>query len=571
MLQAPLSKATSNKYILYFLIGWTVLNALQAATLGLHADEAYYWVYSRFLDWGYYDHPPMVALFIRIGDAILGNELGLRLMTVVTSTLSVYLLWLIARKYEADVRWFMLLLTGILAFHIYGFTTTPDAPLLFFTILFYYIYQQYLQKDSWLLALLLAVVVTLLLYSKYHCILLIFFTLLANPGMFKRLSFYVIPVIAVMLYLPHILWQADHNYPSASYHLFERSAESYDFARTYMYVPLQLLMAGPLISWFLFYYAFGKSVKDDFTRCLTFNGIGIFVFFWLNTIKGNVQPHWTLIGLVPLLLLTLIRLKQRSFQPTWFYQLALINAGLIVLFRLLLVAGIPAVKHWAPVKNYFYYDEWARQIKQKVGNNYVIMPVGFQSASKYNYYTRSLKGFAYDVFDYRRTQYDIWPIEDSMQNKKAFYMAPFPLIGYKTDSIKTVTDTWYGLWVNKVRSYQKIDIKTNNYKVTAQAGQVVSFKLEINNPYNKKVDFNHNTIPDEVALRACFYHDDDQPQIQKAGSSFNQISILPHQKAYYTFTFTAPIKKGRYDLVFSIRTTPFPGGRNSRAINFTVQ
>jgi hypothetical protein len=21
-------------------------------------DEAYYWVYSKFLDWGYFDHPP---------------------------------------------------------------------------------------------------------------------------------------------------------------------------------------------------------------------------------------------------------------------------------------------------------------------------------------------------------------------------------------------------------------------------------------------------------------------------------------------------------------------------------
>ncbi|MFD1257378.1 ArnT family glycosyltransferase [Mucilaginibacter terrae] len=571
MLLAPLNKATSNKYILYFLIGWTVLNVLQAATLGVHADEAYYWVYSRFLDWGYYDHPPMVALFIRIGDSLITNELGLRLLTVITSTLSVYLLWLIARKYEADARWFMLLLAGILALHIYGFTTTPDAPLLFFTILFYYVYQQYLQKDSWLLALLLAVVVTLLLYSKYHSILLIFFTLLANPGMFKRLSFYVIPVIAVVLYLPHILWQVEHNYPSASYHLFERSAESYDFARTYMFVPLQLLIAGPLISWFLFYYAFGKSVNDDFTRCLTFNGIGIFIFFWLITIKGNVQPHWTLIGLVPLLLLTLIRFKQSGFQPLWFYRLAFINAGLIVLFRILLVAGIPAVKNWEPVKNYFHYDEWTRQIKQKVGDNYVIMPVGFQSASKYNYYTRSLKGFAYDVFDYRRTQYDIWPIEDSMQNKRAFYMAPFPLHGLKTDSIKTITDNWYGIWVNKVRSYQKIDIKTDSSKITAKPGQTIKLKLEIYNPYSKTVNFSNTTVPNEVALRACFYHHNEQPQIQKAGESFNHIRILPHQKASYTFTFTAPVKKGRYDLVFSIRTTPFPGGRNSRAIKFTVQ
>ena len=29
--------------------------------LQLHPDEAYYWLWSRYLDWSYFDHPPMVA------------------------------------------------------------------------------------------------------------------------------------------------------------------------------------------------------------------------------------------------------------------------------------------------------------------------------------------------------------------------------------------------------------------------------------------------------------------------------------------------------------------------------
>src|SRR5882757_3122251 len=86
------------KLIWYFLIGWTILNAVQAYTLEIHADEAYYWLYSKFLDWGYFDHPPMVAIFIRIGDSIIHSEFGVRLMTVLSSTLSVYVLWRIAKK-----------------------------------------------------------------------------------------------------------------------------------------------------------------------------------------------------------------------------------------------------------------------------------------------------------------------------------------------------------------------------------------------------------------------------------------------------------------------------------------
>ncbi|WP_345949051.1 glycosyltransferase family 39 protein [Mucilaginibacter sp. PAMB04274] len=571
MFNTTLSKNTSAKYITYFILGWTVLNLLQAATLGIHSDEAYYWMYSRFLDWGYYDHPPMVALFIRMGDALIPNELGLRLMTVISSSLSAYLLWLIARRYRADARWFVILFCGVFAFNIYGFTTTPDAPLLLFSVLFYYVYQQYLEKDSWPLALLLGVVIALLLYSKYHGVLLLFFTLLANLKVLKRLTFWVIPVLTVLLYLPHILWQVNHGYPSVNYHLFERSSAVYEFSRTLQYIPAQLLMAGPLVGWLLFYYSSRVKVKDAFIRCLVFNAAGMFIFFWLNTAKGNVQPHWTLIGFVPLLLLVLIRLKQTIVQPVWAYRLAFINAAIIVLFRVMLIAGVPFVKNLPTVKNYFYHDEWAAHIKQKAGNNYVIMPLGFQPASKYNYYTRSLKGFSYDVFDYRRTQYELWPIEDSLQHKKAYYLVTYPLHGPGVDSINTKLGMWYGKWVNNVRTYQKIDILSDRYKVTARPGEAVTFKLQLVNPYSYTVNFGGTRQKDSTVLRACFYEGEEQAILRRADPSFNQLIIPSHQKANYTLTVKAPNVKGKYDLIFSIRTTPFPGGRNSRIVTFTVQ
>jgi hypothetical protein len=127
------------------------------------------------------------------------------------------------------------------------------------------------------------------------------------------------------------------------------------------------------------------------------------------------------------------------------------------------------------LENYYHHDEWAQQVKQKVGNAYVIMPVGFQPASKYNYYTHSLKAFAYDEAYYRRTQYDIWPIEDSIQHKRAYYMSPYYDPQVHTDSMDTPTGKWYGGWVNNVRSYQKIDIRNNTYKLQAKPGQEVTF------------------------------------------------------------------------------------------------
>ena len=67
-----------------FYVNWLILNLFQATTTGLLDDEAYYWVYSRFPDWGYFDHPPMVALLIKAGYTIFANPLGVRLFIVLT-------------------------------------------------------------------------------------------------------------------------------------------------------------------------------------------------------------------------------------------------------------------------------------------------------------------------------------------------------------------------------------------------------------------------------------------------------------------------------------------------------
>lgn len=494
----------SNKPIWYFLLFWTIFNTIQAGTLELHPDEAYYWMYSRLLDWGYFDHPPMVAVFIRLGDSIMHNELGLRLFTIIVSSASIYLLWLTLKRYAVEARWFILVVPGILILHIYGFTTTPDSPLFFFTALFYYIYQRYLTDDKIKWALLLAVIIAGLLYSKYHGLLLIVFTVLANIKLFKRRSFYLIPVLSAILYIPHVLWQIQHHYPSINYHLYERSADTYDPVTTLLYFPGQLLMAGPLIGWFLFYLAVTIKVKDDFIRCLLVNFIGTVLFFLLNTVKGEVQSHWTLIAFAPLVMLVMIRFKQTGSFPRWFARLAVVNIVLIMALRIALIIGPGFITKSSRFQTYYGYRQWARQLKQQAGNNYVIFISGFQDASKYNYYTNSLKGFSYDAAEYRRTQFDIWPIEDSMQHKRALYTMDFKGGSLQPDSFKTVRGKWYGTWVNDTRTFQKVNIQTTQDKIKAAPGQQVVFNLSVTNPYAWPINFKSEGYPHEVALFACF-------------------------------------------------------------------
>lgn len=562
---------TADKYVWYFLLIWTFLNVIQAYFLELHADEAYYWVYSKFLDWGYFDHPPMVAIFIRIGDSLLNNALGLRLMTVITSTISLYVLWLILRKYAIAAKWFIIVVSGILIFHVYGFTSTPDAPLFLFAALFFFFYQRYTETDKMSLAVAIGLVLVGLLYSKYHGVLLVFFTLLSNPKLFARKSLYVIAVIVVMGYLPHIIWQVQHDYPSVNYHLFDRSSEHYESEFTVGYLLGQLLVAGPLVGWFWFYRVIKVKSNDVFVRGLLFNFYGILGFFLFSTLKGNVQPQWTLVAYLPLLLLTLISLKQMERIPRWVLPLSVLNLLLILFVRIGLLFNLPVLNKISVLKKYHGNKEWALNLKEKAGDAYIIFYDGFQEPSKYNYYTNSLKGFTYDSKTYRKTQYDIWPIEDSLQHQRVYIALEHPVPGITTDSIPTPKKMFFGGWIDEVRTYQKVKIEVPSYKLDVKPGEAVRMELTISNPYAFPIDFGDAGYKHHAFLKACFLQDGNEVSVQTAGDDFNKIHLLPGQQIGYPMTIYAPSQKGNYELVFSIQTSPFPGPRNNRFIKFNVE
>lgn len=111
-----------------FLLFFTAAHLVLAAFLPLVSDELYYWAWSKNLSLSYFDHPPMIAYWIRIGTALFGDgALGVRFVSVLSSTLSLLLLvgiW-------GEGRWLLLfsLTPGVLFGTLFA---TPDLPLFFF-------------------------------------------------------------------------------------------------------------------------------------------------------------------------------------------------------------------------------------------------------------------------------------------------------------------------------------------------------------------------------------------------------------------------------------------------------
>ena len=294
-------------------------------------------------------------------------------------------------------------------------------------------------------------------------------------------------------------------------------------------------------------------------------------FFLANTIKGGVEAHWTLIAFVPLVILALIYISQSAKPYKWLRILAIVNIVFIVGLRIGIMFGPDILKKPAQLKSYYGFKDWAHKVKQKAGNSYVVFSEGFQNPGKYDFYNNTTKGFSYDARDYRRTQFSIWPIEDSLQHKRVYLVLNYYSKGIATDTIKNEAGTWFGGWVDDVRTYQKINIDAGVTTFTAKPGQKVKFDLSISNPYPFAVNFTNSGYKHPVVLETCFFEHTTPVSIQPTDGAFNKIALGTNQSANYRVTATAPTVKGTYDLFFSIRTEPFTGSRNSSIIKFVVE
>src|ERR1700726_4706044 len=142
-----------------------------AAWTPLTFDEAYYWMWSKHLAGGYYDHPPGVALVIRLGTMISGDtELGVRLVSVLLALPMSWAVFRAASILFGGVRvaaTAAIFLNVTLMAAVGTLIVTPDAPLLVASSFVLFCLAKVLEtgRGAWWLAVGAAVGAALL--SKY--------------------------------------------------------------------------------------------------------------------------------------------------------------------------------------------------------------------------------------------------------------------------------------------------------------------------------------------------------------------------------------------------------------------
>lgn len=308
--------ADAPKWVLFLLLAIVAGNIAGLFLVGAHTDETYYWVWSRRLDFGYYDHPPLVAWMIRLFSEILGQGLaGLRAPAVLAWCASAFAVFRLARtRYtHPAAAWLALLVMASLpifqvGFHIVG----PDSPLMLFTSLTYYFAGRAMTDDSARYWFYTGAAVGLALLGKYTAILLpgiIFIALLAhrdNRSLLARPAPWLALALAAVIFSPVVIWNAQNDWISFAYQWGHGTATDRGFSISKLldYLAQQMSAVSPWVFVAMAFATFrpGRypSSATDRLRPLLVTGFWLpLVFFAITGSMSTSMHNWPVIAYVP--------------------------------------------------------------------------------------------------------------------------------------------------------------------------------------------------------------------------------------------------------------------------------
>ena len=501
---------------------WFIINLLQGVFTAIHEDEAYYALFGEHLAWGYFDHPPMVALMTILSSHLFSGTLGVRFCTIIVSCFTLLILWHLLGETKPDknkVFLFFVLVFSVLIVNLYGFVTTPDAALLLFSALFLLTYQRYLNDNSWKNALLMGLLMALMVYSKYHAFLLLGLIVLSNLKLLKDGKFYVACLIALALLTPHILWQVNADFPSFRYHLSGRS-EPFRWSYFLEYLPNQLLVFNPFVFGAVVYVLckapegmsyrtflpidslrlkprndMGRKASVSmpselvFERGLKFILIGFVVFFWLMSFRGHVEQHWTAVGAISAVVLL--------------YRNALVDHKLmkyikrVVAPSLLLVLAIRIAMLTPMAVPFGFCQDTSRYeaIASEAGTYPVAFRGSFQQPALYHYFTGNESSTLRCYYD-RKTQYDLWQFDTAWIGQPVYVDGIGHMEHFQS--------------ANRLEMEFRITNKDENQPMTFRTDEPIHIDFSVHNSYPHAIDFQSEMLlklllVDDNKVRYCSY------------------------------------------------------------------
>ena len=413
-----------------------LLRVLYAAQVELLPEETYYWNYSRHLDIGYLDHPPMVAWLIRLGTAMLGNtEFGVRFGALCCGAATGFFIYRLTRNLfgETSALLAVAMAQVLPFFFLSGLLMTPDAPLTAaWAASLFFLERAYIAGSAraWLGA---GLAMGLGLISKYTIGLLgvacLAFMLVDPPSRrwFRRWEPYAAVLIAAAAFAPVLIWNAENHWASFAFQTSRRLAEAPRFSlhklvggALVLLTPVGLVAAGTAMCGII-----RAERSRRFLQVAVLIPMSVFALF---SLRHEVKLDWTgapWAAALPLMACGLAeanggggrRWLRFVWPPTMLLMMLFYGAALYYL-----ILGVPGIGYWGhtelvPVEWHDFgrqIDGVADRLRSKYGDRLLVVGMDrYAIASELAFYSKnqaqSVAGTSSDhLFDGVGLMYERW-------------------------------------------------------------------------------------------------------------------------------------------------------------------
>ena len=326
-------------------------------------------MYAQYLQWNYFDHPPMVGCLIRFTTANLffDNELFIRLGAIISAAITTWFIFLSGKRLNNGY-------TGFLAAIIYtcsiygsiiaGTFILPDSPqmicwsaalLLLIRISRYTNINRTKKRDLLLFGLIAGIGMLCKIHTAFLWLGLLLYIILHNRQWLKEPALYISAIITITLFYPVIKWNIDNHFITYLYHSkrVDVTNSGIDISSFLSFTGGQIFYCNPII-FFLIIVATIAAFKNNLPvsvsqkRILLYCSLPLIIVATAISPFKNVLPHWTGPAYSGLILLTacyLSKIKLKSvFEKTLMPKVLLAACSfqlLVIISGVLLVSFMP--------------------------------------------------------------------------------------------------------------------------------------------------------------------------------------------------------------------------------------
>ena len=325
-----------NKTLLLIFIA-TVVRCITACCIDLGNDEVYYRMYAQYLQWNYFDHPPMVGWLIRFTTANLcfDNEFFVRLGAITSAAITTWFIFLSGKRLNNEYSGFLaaVIYTGsIYGSIIAGIFILPDSPqmicwsaglYLLIKISRYNHINRTKKRDLLLFGLVAGIGMLCKIHTAFLWTGLLFYIIRHNRQWLKEPAFYISGIISLALFYPVIKWNINNHFITYLYHSKRViiTNSGVDLNSFLTFTGGQIFYTNPIIFVLIIMgtvAAFKNNLPVSVSqkRMLLYCNLPLIIVATVISLFKNTLPHWTGPAYSGLILLTACYLSKPAYQTS---------------------------------------------------------------------------------------------------------------------------------------------------------------------------------------------------------------------------------------------------------------